>query len=164
MITWDLPPEIWTLGGVLMGTLIPAGMTFLNSRDAAKHESNRMLIDSLERRIADLESSLRKESQARTSLEESIRRREVEARAREEKAHAVTDRARLAMSVAIAHITRLSNHIESGSPPPPPPLPSEVAEWVAAELWTSKLGKDGEKTSNKEGAGVSNEDARTFAS
>ena len=141
----DFPPEVWTLGGVLMGTLIPAGMSFLNGRAAAKHESNRMLIDSLERRIADLESSLRKETAARSSLEGEVRTRESEAREREEKAHAATDRARLAMSMAIAHITRLSNHIESGDPPPPPPLPSEVAEWVSAELWTSKLGKDGKK-------------------
>lgn len=143
MALGDFPQEMWTLGGVLMGTLIPAGMTFLNGRAAARHESNRTLIDSLERRIADLESSLRKESEARASLETDIRSREDEARSREEKAHAATDRARLAMSLAIAHITRLSNHIESGDPPPPPPLPSEVAEWVSAELWTSKLGKDG---------------------
>lgn len=145
MTFWELPPEVWTLGGVLMGTLIPAGMTFLTGRAAAKHESNRMLIDSLERRIADLESSLQKESEARASLETDIRSRENEARAREERAHGATDRARLAMSVAIAHITRLSTHIESGSPPPPPPLPSEVADWVSAELWTSKLGRDGKK-------------------
>ena len=145
MTLGDFPQEMWTLGGVLMGTLIPAGMTFINGRAAAKHESNRMLIDSLERRIADLESSLRAESAARSSLEGEIRTRESEAREREEKAHAATDRARLAMSMAIAHITRLSNHIEAGSPPPPPPLPSEVAEWVSAELWTSKLGKDGKK-------------------
>nr|DAV42342.1 MAG TPA: zipper dimerization domain transcription factor-like protein [Caudoviricetes sp.] len=136
---------MWTLGGVLMGTLIPAGMTFLTGRAAAKHESNRMLIDSLERRIADLESSLRKEAVARTSLEAEVRARESEAREREERAHAATDRARLAMSVAVAHIARLSAHIELGSPPPPPPLPSEVAEWVSTELWTSKLGKDGKE-------------------
>ncbi len=145
MALGDFPQEMWTLGGVLMGTLIPAGMTFLNGRAAAKHESNRMLIDSLERRIADLESSLRAESAARSSLEGEIRTRESEAREREEKAHAATDRARLAMSMAIAHITRLSNHIEAGSPPPPPPLPSEVADWVSAELWTSKFGEDGKK-------------------
>lgn len=145
MALGDFPQEMWTLGGVLMGTLIPAGMTFINGRAAAKHESNRMLIDSLERRIADLESSLRAESAARSSLEGEIRTRESEAREREEKAHAATDRARLAMSMAIAHITRLSNHIEAGSPPPPPPLPSEVADWVSAELWTSKLGEDGKK-------------------
>lgn len=145
MALGDFPQEMWTLGGVLMGTLIPAGMTFLNGRAAARHESNRMLIESLERRIAGLESNLREESAARSSLEGEIRTRESAARAREEKAHAATDRARLAMSVAIAHITRLSTHIESGSPPPPPPLPSEVAEWVAAELWTSKLGKDGKE-------------------
>jgi hypothetical protein len=126
-----------------MGTLIPAGMTFISGRASAKHESNRMLIDSLERRIADLESSLRKESEARASLETDIRTREAEARTREEKAHAETDRARLVMSVAIAHITRLSTHIESGSPPPPPPLPSEVEEWVSKELWTSKLPEQG---------------------
>lgn len=141
----DFPPEVWTLGGVLMGTLIPAGMTFLNGRAAAKHESNRMLIDSLERRIAGLETSLRKEAAARTSLEDEVRARESEAREREERAHAATDRARLAMSMAVAHITRLSNHIESGSPPPPPPLPSEVADWVSAELWTSKLGQGGKE-------------------
>lgn len=145
MALGDFPQEMWTLGGVLMGTLIPAGMTFINGRAAAKHESNRMLIDSLERRIADLESSLRAESAARSSLEGEIRTRESEAREREEKAHAATDRARLAMSMAIAHITRLSNHIESGSPPPPPPLPSEVADWVSTELWASKLGEDGKK-------------------
>lgn len=145
MALGDFPQEMWTLGGVLMGTLIPAGMTFINGRAAAKHESNRMLIDSLERRIADLESSLRAESAARRSLEGEVRNRESEARKREEKAHAATDRARLAMSMAIAHITRLSNHIEAGSPPPPPPLPSEVADWVSAELWTSKLGEDGKK-------------------
>lgn len=145
MALGDFPQEMWTLGGVLMGTLIPAGMTFLNGRSAAKHESNRMLIDSLERRIADLESSLRKEAAARTSLETEVRTRESAAREREERAHAATDRARLAMSVAVAHIARLSAHIESGSPPPPPPLPSEVAEWVSAELWTSKLGKDGKE-------------------
>lgn len=139
MTLWELPTEVWTLGGVLMGTLIPAAMSFLNGRTTAKHESNRMLIDSLERRIADLESSLRKESEARTSLESDIRFREAEARAREEKAHAATDRARLAMSTAIAHITRLSNHIESGSPPPPPPLPTEVTEWVNQELWTAGM-------------------------
>lgn len=143
MTFWELPPEVWTLGGVLMGTLIPAGMTFLTGRASAKHESNRMLIDSLERRIADLESSLRKESEARASLETDIRTREAEARTREEKAHAETDRARLVMSVAIAHITRLSTHIESRSPPPPPPLPSEVEEWVSKELWTSKLPEQG---------------------
>ena len=145
MALGDFPQEMWTLGGVLMGTLIPAGLSVLNGRAAAKHESNRMLIESLERRIAGLESNLREESAARSSLEGEIRTRESAARAREEKAHAATDRARLAMSVAIAHITRLSTHIESGSPPPPPPLPSEVAEWVAAELWTSKLGKDGKE-------------------
>lgn len=145
MALGDFPQEMWTLGGVLMGTLIPAGMTFINGRAAAKHESNRMLIDSLERRIADLESSLRAESAARSSLAGEIRTRESEAREREEKAHAATDRARLAMSMAIAHITRLSNHIEAGSPPPPPPLPSEVADWVSTELWTSKLGEDGKK-------------------
>ena len=139
MTLGDFPQEMWTLGGVLMGTLIPAGMTFINGRAAAKHESNRMLIDSLERRIADLESSLRAESAARSSLEGEIRTRESEAREREEKAHAATDRARLAMSMAIAHITRLSNHIEAGSPPPPPPLPSEVAEWVNQELWTAGM-------------------------
>lgn len=138
-LDWVIPPELWALAGVIIGTLIPAVMAWSTGRQQAKHESNRMLIDSLERRIADLESSLRKESEARSSLEGEIRTRESEARKREEKAHAATDRARLAMSMAIAHITRLSNHIESGSPPPPPPLPTEVTEWVEKELWTARL-------------------------
>ncbi|WP_311655927.1 hypothetical protein [Rothia mucilaginosa] len=142
-LDWAIPPELWALAGVIIGTLIPAVMAWSTGRQQAKHESNRMLIDSLERRIADLESSLRAESAARSSLEDEVRTRESEAREREEKAYAATDRARLAMSMAIAHITRLSNHIESGDPPPPPPLPTEVEEWVSKELWTSKLPEQG---------------------
>ncbi len=142
---WAIPPELWALAGVIIGTLIPAVMAWSTGRQQVKHESNRMLIGSLERRIAGLESSLREESAARSSLEGEVRNREREAREREEKAYAATDRARLAMSMAISHITRLSNHIEAGDPPPPPPLPSEVADWVSAELWTSKLGEDGKK-------------------
>jgi hypothetical protein len=133
-----MPSEIWTLGGVLMGTLIPAAMTFLNGRQQAKHEANKVLIESLERRIGDLEKHLKEETDARRMLETDIRLREKEA-------HATADQARLVMSMAVAHINRLGAHIEAGLPPPPPPLPSEVAEWVAAELWTSKLGKDGKE-------------------
>lgn len=141
MTPWELPSEILTLAGVLMGTLMPAALTFLNGRQQAKHEANRLLIDSLERRIADLESHLREESAARRALEESVRQREADARHREEKANAAMDRARFVMSVAIAHINRLTTHIDAGSPPPSPPLPHEVSEWVDSELWTSKIRK-----------------------
>lgn len=133
MIPWELPTEIWTLGGVLMGTLIPAAMTFLNGRQQAKHEANKVLIESLERRIGDLENHLKEETDARRMLETDVRLREQEA-------HATADQARLVMSMAVAHINRLGAHIEAGSPPPPPPLPTEVAEWVSRELWTAKLG------------------------
>lgn len=127
-----IPPEIWALAGVVLGTLIPAAFGFLNGRMQAKHESNKTLIEALERRIADLESHLREETGARRSLEAEVRTREKEA-------HATADKARWVMSIAMSHINRLNGHIESGSPPPPPPLPTEVEEWVQQELWTARL-------------------------
>lgn len=127
-----LTPEVGTLFGVILGTLIPAIFAFMNGRQQAQHESNKVLIEALERRIGDLEKHLRDETDARRALE-------TEVRLREQEAHATADKARLAMSIAVAHINRLGAHIEAGSPPPPPPLPTEVAEWVSKELWTSKL-------------------------
>ncbi len=132
------PPELWALAGVVLGTLIPAAFGFLNGRMQAKHESNKTLIEALERRIGDLEQHLREETAARRSLEEEVRTRENEA-------HATADKARWVMSIAIAHINRLDAHITSGSPPPPPPMPTEVEEWVSRELWTSKLPEQGSK-------------------
>lgn len=132
------PPELWALAGVVLGTLIPAAFGLLNGRMQAKHESNKTLIEALERRIGDLEQHLREETAARRSLEEEVRTRENEA-------HATADKARWVMSIAIAHINRLDAHITSGSPPPPPPMPTEVEEWVSRELWTSKLPGQGSK-------------------
>lgn len=128
----EIPPESWALAGVVLGTLIPAAFGFINGRQQAKQESNKALIEALERRIADLEAHLNHETEARRSLEKEIRQREVEA-------HLTADKARLVVSVAVAHINRLNGHIVSGSPPPPPPLPTEVAEWVEKELWTARL-------------------------
>ena len=128
----EIPPESWALAGVFLGTLIPAAFGFINGRQQAKQESNKALIEALERRIADLEAHLNHETEARRSLEKEIRQREVEA-------HLTADKARLVVSVAVAHINRLNGHIVSGSPPPPPPLPTEVAEWVEKELWTARL-------------------------
>lgn len=127
-----IPPEIWALAGVVLGTLIPAAFGFLNGRMQAKHESNKTLIEALERRIGDLEKHLSEETGARRALEAEVRAREAEA-------HSTADKARWVMSIAISHINRLNAHIVSGSPPPPPPLPGEVEEWVSRELWTSKL-------------------------
>lgn len=124
--------EVWALGGVIIGTLIPAIFAFITGRQQAKHESNKVLIEALERRIGDLEKHLDQETSARRKLEDNVR-------AREAKAHATADKARWVMSIAISHINRLNAHIASGSPPPPPTLPVEVAEWVNQELWTSKL-------------------------
>ena len=131
-----LPPELWALAGVILGTLIPAALVFMNGRQQAKHESNKVLIEALERRIGDLEKHLREETDARRSLE-------AEVRTREQEAHSTADKARWVMSIAIAHINRLDAHLPSGSPPPPPPLPPEVEEWVSKELWTSKLPEQG---------------------
>lgn len=126
------PPEVWALGGVILGTLIPAVFAFITGRQQAKHESNKVLIEALERRIGDLEKHLREETEARRNLENDVRVREAEA-------HSTADKARWVMSIAISHINRLNAHITTGSPPPPPPLPGEVEEWVSRELWTSKL-------------------------
>lgn len=127
-----IPAELWALGGVILGTLIPAIFAFITGRQQAKHESNKVLIEALERRIGDLEKHLSEETAARRKLEDDVR-------AREAKAHATADKARWVMSIAISHINRLNSHITAGSPPPPPPLPGEVEEWVSRELWTSKL-------------------------
>lgn len=127
-----IPAELWALGGVILGTLIPAIFAFITGRQQAKHESNKVLIEALERRIGDLEKHLSEETDARRRLEDDVR-------VREAKAHATADKARWVMSIAISHINRLNAHIASGSPPPPPPLPVEVEEWVSRELWTSKL-------------------------
>ena len=126
------PPEVWALGGVILGTLIPAFFAFITGRQQAKHESNKVLIEALERRIGDLEKHLREETDARRSLESEVRTRELEA-------HSTADKARWVMSIAISHINRLNAHIASGSPPPPPPMPGEVEEWVSRELWTTSF-------------------------
>lgn len=126
------PPEVWALGGVILGTLIPAVFAFITGRQQAKHESNKVLIEALERRIGDLEKHLREETEARRTLESEVRTREAEA-------HSTADKARWVMSIAISHINRLDAHIAAGSPPPPPPLPGEVEEWVSRELWTSSF-------------------------
>lgn len=126
------PPEMWALGGVILGTLIPAVFAFITGRQQARHESNKVLIEALERRIGDLEKHLSEETGARRALE-------TEVRLREQEAHATADKARWVMSIAIGHINRLGAHIEAGSSPPPPPLPAEVEEWISRELWTSKL-------------------------
>lgn len=140
------PPEVWALGGVILGTLLPAAFAFITGRQRAKHESNKVLIGALERRIGDLEKHLREETEARRSLESEVRTREAEAQS-------TADRARWVMSIAISHINRLDAHIATGSPPPPPPLPSEVKEWVSRELWTSSFqpgSLDLDKTKKKE--------------
>lgn len=126
------PPEVWALGGVILGTLIPAVFAFITGRRQAKHESNKVLIEALERRISDLEKHLREETEARRMLESEVRTREAEA-------HSTADKARWVMSIAISHINRLDAHIAAGSPPPPPPLPGEVEEWVNRELWTTSF-------------------------
>lgn len=124
--------EFLTLGGVILGTLIPAIFVFITGRQQTKHESNKALIEALERRIEGLEKQLSEEMGARRALE-------VEVRIREAEANSTVDKARWVMSIAISHINRLNAHISAGSPPPPPPLPGEVEEWISRELWTSKF-------------------------
>lgn len=128
-----LPPESWALAGVVLGTLIPAAMGAMNARLQSKHEANRHLIESLERRLRDMEESLKGEVDARRELEAQMKTVQAEARAAQEEAWRRHDRAQLIVSRALTHIERLERHIEAGSPPPPPPLPSEIQD-IASEL------------------------------
>lgn len=128
-----LPPESWALAGVVLGTLIPAAMGAMNARLQSKHEANRTLIESLERRLHDMEESLKGEMAARRELEAQMKTVQAEARAAQEESWRRHDRAQLIVSRALTHIERLERHIEAGSPPPPPPLPSEIQD-IANEL------------------------------
>ena len=82
---------------------------FITGRQQAKYESNKVLIEALERRIGDLEKHLSEETGARRALE-------TEVRLREQEAHATADKARWVMSIAIgrhqptqcAHYLRLA--------------------------------------------------------
>ena len=120
---WELPAEVWTLGGVLLGTLIPAAMTFLNARFQSRHDANRLLIESLERRLHDMETSLQTETAARRELEEEMKKVREAAHAAQAEAWKRHDRAQLIVAQSMTHIERLERHIEAGSTPPPPPLP-----------------------------------------
>lgn len=148
---WSLPPEIWTLGGVLVGTLIPAIMAFMNSRFQSRHEANRLLIESLERRLHQMEASLRSEVAARRDLEERMKEVQEAAHAAQAEAWKRHDRAQLIVAQSMTHIERLERHIEAGSPPPPPPLPPELQAIMDSLIWSRSL--DQATTDKKEGDG-----------
>lgn len=145
------PPEVWALGGVILGTLIPAAMAFINARFQSRHESNRLLIDSLERRIHEMENALQRETTARRELEE--RMLEVQKAAHDAQAEAWKrhDRAQLIVAQSMTHIERLERHIEAGSPPPPPPLPPELQTIKDNLMWSRS--HDQTNTDKKKGAG-----------
>lgn len=145
------PPEVWALGGVILGTLIPAAMAFINARFQSRHESNRLLIDSLERRIHEMENALQRETAARRELEE--RMLEVQKAAHDAQAEAWKrhDRAQLIVAQSMTHIERLERHIEAGSPPPPPPLPPELQTIKDNLMWSRS--HDQTNTDKKKGAG-----------
>lgn len=145
------PPEVWALGGVILGTLIPAAMAFINARFQSRHESNRLLIDSLERRIHEMENALQRETTARRELEE--RMLEVQKAAHDAQAEAWKrhDRAQLIVAQSMTHIERLERHIEAGSPPPPPPLPPELQEIMDNLMWSRSLTQT--TSDKKEGEG-----------
>ncbi len=148
---WELPAEVWTLGGVLLGTLIPAAMTFLNARFQARHDANRLLIESLERRLHDMEASLQTETAARRELEEEMKKVREAAHAAQAEAWKRHDRARLIVAQSMTHIERLERHIESGSPPPPPPLPPELQIIKDNLMWSRS--HDQTSTDKKKGEG-----------
>lgn len=133
---WELPAEVWTLGGVLLGTLIPAAMTFLNARFQSRHDANRLLIESLERRLHDMETSLQTETAARRELEEEMKKVREAAHAAQAEAWKRHDRAQLIVAQSMTHIERLERHIEAGSPPPPPPLPPELQAIKDNLMWS----------------------------
>lgn len=133
---WELPAEVWTLGGVLLGTLIPAAMTFLNARFQSRHDANRLLIESLERRLHDMETSLQTETAARRELEDKMKDVQEAAHTAQAEAWKRHDRAQLIVAQSMTHIERLMRHIEAGSPPPPPPLPPELQAIKNNLMWS----------------------------
>lgn len=150
-VPWELPAEVWTLGGVLLGTLIPAAMTFLNARFQSRHDANRLLIESLERRLHDMEASLQTETAARRELEESMKEVREAAHAAQAEAWKRHDRAQLIVAQSMTHIERLMRHIEAGSPPPPPPLPPELQAIKDNLMWSRS--HDQTNIDKKKGAG-----------
>lgn len=148
---WELPAEVWTLGGVLLGTLIPAAMTFLNARFQSRHDANRLLIESLERRLHDMETSLQTETAARRELEEEMKKVREAAHAAQAEAWKRHDRAQLVVAQSMTHIERLERHIEAGSPPPPPPLPPELQAIKDNLMWSRS--HDQTSTDKKKGVG-----------
>lgn len=148
---WELPAEVWTLGGVLLGTLIPAAMTFLNARFQSRHDANRLLIESLERRLHDMETSLQTETAARRELEEEMKKVREAAHAVQAEAWKRHDRAQLIVAQSMTHIERLERHIEAGTPPPPPPLPPELQAIKDNLMWSRS--HDQTSTDKKKGEG-----------
>lgn len=146
-----MPAEVWTLGGVLLGTLIPAAMTFLNARFQSRHDANRLLIESLERRLHDMETSLRFEMAARSELEERMKEVQEAAHTAQAEAWKRHDRAQLIVAQSITHIEHLERHIEAGSPPPPPPLPPELQTIKDNLMWS--MSYDQTNTDKKKGEG-----------
>lgn len=134
---FSIPPELWTLGGVLMGTLIPAFLTMLGARSQAQHESNKALIDAMERRIVDLERMLREEAERRDRVEQKVKALEAEASAHEKRASQTQNQARQVLSIALSHISRLERHIEARADPPAPQIPNELRVYADALLWSS---------------------------
>lgn len=132
-----VPAELWTLGGVLMGTLIPAFLTMLGARSQAQHESNKALIDAMERRIVDLERMLREEAERRDLVEQKVKALELEASAHEKKATQTQNQARQVLSIALAHINHLESHIKARAEPPAPQIPAELSAYADAFLWSS---------------------------
>lgn len=148
---WELPAEVWTLGGVLLGTLIPAAMTFLNARFQSRHDANRLLIESLERRLHEMETSLQTETAARRELEEEMKKVREAAHAAQAEAWKRHDRAQLIVAQSMTHVERLERHIEAGSPPPPPPLPPELQAIKDNLMWSRS--HDQTSTDKKKGEG-----------
>lgn len=120
-----------------MGTLIPAFLTMLGARSQAQHESNKALIDAMERRIVDLERMLREEAERRDRVEQKVKALEQEASAHEKKASQIQNQARQVLSIALTHINRLEAHIEARAAPPAPSAPAELMAYADAFLWSS---------------------------
>lgn len=148
---WELPAEVWTLGGVLLGTLIPAAMAYVNTRFQSRHDANRLLIEALERRLHNMETSLQTETAARRELEESMEEVREAAHAAQAEAWKRHDRAQLIVAQSMTHIECLMRHIAAGSPPPPPPLPPELQEIKDNLMWSRS--HDQTSTDKKKGVG-----------
>lgn len=128
-----LPPEAWTAIGVAIGGAATAFFAWLGRLGEMRSQRQKVKLDYQQAQIAALGEEI-------AALKATVKAVETEARTRQEEAYRIQDRARLALSMAISHITLLNSHINRGAPPPAPPIPADLDTYIGALLWSAPIG------------------------